>query len=49
MEYRVELSIKNMETKGENTHSGHFWVMCTGTPLMCTGTPFQNPMCTGTR
>ena len=32
MEYRVDVGIKNMEKKGENTHSGHFWVMCTGTP-----------------
>ena len=33
MEYRVELSIKNMEKKrGENTHSGHFRGTCTGTP-----------------
>ena len=33
MEYRVDVGIKNMEKKkGKNTHSGHFWVMCTGTP-----------------
>ena len=32
MKYWVELGIKNMEKKGENTHSGNFWVMCTGTP-----------------
>ena len=32
MKYRVDLGIKDMEKKGENTHSGHFRVMCTGTP-----------------
>ena len=32
MIYRVDLGINNMEKKGENTHSGHFRVMCTGTP-----------------
>ena len=32
MKYRVELGIKNMEKKGENTHYGYFRVMCTGTP-----------------
>ena len=32
MKYRVEVGIKNMEKKGENTHSGHFRFMCTGTP-----------------
>ena len=32
MKYRVEVGIKNMEKNGENTHSRHFRVMCTGTP-----------------
>ena len=32
MKYKVDLGIKNMEKKRENTHSGHFWVICTGTP-----------------
>ena len=32
MEYRVDVGIKSMEKKGENTHSRHFWVMCTGKP-----------------
>ena len=32
MKYRVELGIKNMEKGEKNTHSGHFWGTCTGTP-----------------
>ena len=48
MEYRVEMGIKKIWKRGENTHSRHFRGTCTGTPCTCTGTPFQNPTCTGT-
>ena len=49
MKYRIELGIKNMEKKGENTHSGK---ISEGVPVHvqgCTGTPHQRPKCTGTR
>ena len=29
MEYRVDVGIKKYGKKGENTYSGHFWVMYT--------------------
>ena len=29
---RSDIWMKVHEKKGEKTHSGHFWVMCTGTP-----------------
>ena len=49
MKYRIELGIKNMEKRGENTHSGQ---ISEGVPVHvqgCTGTPHQRLKCTGTR